>query len=126
LEWRGDLRFEAHAGEATTAIDGDGAAGPSPVNLMLESLGACAAADVVDILRKGRQDIRGMAVKVSAERRAESPRHVKRLEMKFRIKGAVDLEKAQRAVDLSLEKYCSVFHSMRMDISLDVEVEVIE
>lgn len=125
LEWKGEFRFEGRADEARTSIDGDGQAGPSPVNLLLESVGACTAIDVVDILQKGRQEIRGMKVEVGAERRSETPRAVTSLFMKFRIEGNVDLPRAQRAVDLSLEKYCSVFHSLRMDVSIDTEVEVV-
>jgi putative redox protein len=124
LEWRGELRFDAHAGETSTMVDGEGREGPSPVDMFLESLGACAAADVVDILRKGRQDLQALAVLVKAQRRTEPPRYVKKLELRFRIKGPVDPAKAQRAVDLSLEKYCSVFHTLRMDIALEVDVEI--
>ncbi len=124
LEWVEDLRFEGRAGSSIVTIDGNGDLGTSPVDLLLESVGSCAAADVVDILKKGRQDIQGLTVEVSADRREEHPRKVKRLVMKFRIRGPVDEGKAQRAVDLSLEKYCSVFHSLRMDIALDVDVVV--
>ena len=125
LEWKGQFRFEGRADDVRTSIDGDGQAGPSPVNLLLESVGACTAIDVVDILQKGRQEIHGMRVEVGAERRSETPRAVTSLFMKFRIEGNVDLPRAQRAVDLSLEKYCSVFHSLRMDVSIDTEVEVV-
>ncbi|TFG62564.1 MAG: OsmC family peroxiredoxin, partial [Gemmatimonadales bacterium] len=79
---------------------------------------------VVDVLKKGRQNIDGMSVEVSADRREGHPRSLKRLELKFIIRGPVDEVKAKRAVDLSLEKYCSVFHSLRMDISLDTVVVV--
>lgn len=125
LEWLEGLRFEGRAGEASTTIDGNGQEGTTPVDLLLESIGACAAADVVDILQKGRQDIHGLTVEVGAERRAEPPRYVRSLELAFRIRGPVDKAKAERAVDLSLEKYCSVFHSLRMDIALDVSVELV-
>lgn len=125
LEWKGDFRFDATADHARTVIDGDGQAGPSPVNLLLESVGACTAIDVVDILRKGRQEIRGMQVEVSADRREEIPRAVTRLYFKFRIEGDIPEPRARRAVDLSLEKYCSVFHSLRMDISVDTEIELV-
>ena len=126
LEWVDDLRFEGHAGTAKVAIDGDGKQGTSPVNLLLQSVGSCTAADVVDILRKGRQDLKGMTVEVSAERREEHPRSVKRLVMKFKIRGPVEETKARRAVDLSLEKYCSVFHSLRFDIALDTEIVIVD
>lgn len=125
LEWKGEFRFEATADHVRTAIDGDGQVGPSPVNLLLESVGSCAAIDVVDILQKGRQEIRGMHVEVGADRREEIPRAVTRLYIKFRIEGDIPEPRARRAVDLSLEKYCSVFHSLRMDVSVDTEIEIV-
>lgn len=126
LVWKGDFRFDGTArGGSIMAIDGDAVAGSTPVDLMLQSLGACAAIDVVDILRKSRQEVQGMAVEVEATRREEHPRYVKRLELRFRIKGPVEQKKAERAVDLSLQKYCSVFHTFRMDIMLDVDVKII-
>jgi len=125
LVWKGDFRFDATArGNAIVHVDGNGEQGTTPVDLLLESVGACAAIDVVDILKKSRQEVQGMAVEVEATRRPEPPRYVKRLDFRFRIKGQVDQKKAERAVDLSLEKYCSVFHSLRMDIMLDVEVRI--
>ncbi len=126
LVWKGDFRFDGTArGGSITVIDGNSESGTAPVDLMLQSVGACAATDVVDILKKSRQEVLGMAVEVEATRREEPPRYVKRLEFRFRIKGPVDQKKAERAVDLSLEKYCSVFHTFRMDIQLDVEVKII-
>lgn len=124
LKWVDELRFEGTAGTAVVAIDGDGQQGTSPVNLMLEAIASCAAADVVDILRKGRQELEAMTVEVSADRREGHPRSITRLQLDFKIRGPVDEVKAKRAVDLSLEKYCSVFHSLRMDISLDTAVAV--
>ena len=124
MEWVDDLRFEGHAGTAKVAIDGDGVQGTSPVNLLLQAVGSCTAADVVDILRKGRQELKEMKVDVSAERREEHPRSVKRLVLKFTFRGPVEETKARRAVDLSLEKYCSVFHSLRFDITLDTVIVV--
>ena len=126
LVWNGDFRFKGTArGGSVTLIDGNSTDGTSPVDLLLESVGACAAIDVVDILKKSRQEVLGMAVEVEATRKEETPRYVKRLDFRFRIKGPVDQKKAERAVDLSLEKYCSVFHTLRMDISLDVEVKIV-
>ena len=124
LKWVDELRFEGSAGTAVVAIDGDGQQGTSPVNLLLEAIASCAAADVVDILRKGRQELEAMTVEVSADRREGHPRSITRLQLDFKIRGPVDEVKARRAVDLSLEKYCSVFHSLRMDISLDTTVAV--
>ncbi len=67
-----------------------------------------------------------LSLDVSADRKPDPPRFVTKLYMAFRIEGDVSEAKAQRAVDLSLEKYCSVFHTLRKDLQVDVEVEVIE
>lgn len=124
LEWVEELRFEGRADGSVVAIDGDGVKGISPVNLLLHAVAACAAADVVDILKKARQELRSMTVEAKGDRRDEAPRYVKRLHLLFRMAGDVDPAKAQRAVDLSLEKYCSVFHSLRMDLAVDTEIEI--
>ncbi|MDT8436916.1 MAG: OsmC family protein [Gemmatimonadota bacterium] len=126
LEWTGDSRFEARSGEAVVCIDGDGAADLPPVGLLLASIGSCAAIDVVDILHKGRQEFRALRVEVEGRRRSDPPRSLTGLTLRFQVEGPVDEPRVQRAVDLSLEKYCSVFHSLRMDIGLDVEVTVRE
>jgi len=125
LQWKGEFRFDATADHVRTAVDGDGQTGPTPVNLLLESVGACTAIDVVDILQKGRQEIRAMHVEVGADRREDFPRAVTKLYIRFRIEGEVPEPTAQRAIDLSLEKYCSVFHSLRMDIAVDTELEIV-
>jgi putative redox protein len=125
LTWVDGLRFTGRSDDAVVEIDGDGRQGTPPVRLLLESVGACTAIDVVDILEKGRQEVKAMSVEVRADRKPEPPRFVTKLYMTFRIEGDVSEAKAQRAVDLSLEKYCSVFHTLRKDLQVDVEIEVI-
>lgn len=124
LTWTDDLRFEGRSDGGSVTIDGNGNQGVTPVDLLLLSVAGCTAADVVDILKKGRQEPRSLTVDVKGDRRDEAPRYVKRLHMTFRIAGDVDEPKAQRAVDLSLEKYCSVFHSLRMDLAVDTRIEI--
>lgn len=124
LNWTEELRFEGRSDGGTVAIDGDGMHGTTPVDLLLEAVAACTAADVVDILKKGRQELRSMTVECTGERRDDAPKYVKRVHMVFRMAGDVDEAKAQRAVDLSLEKYCSVFHSLRMDLAVDTEIQI--
>lgn len=124
LTWTEELRFEGRSDGGVVAIDGDGMHGTTPVNLLLESVAACTAADVVDILKKSRQELRSLTVECSGERRDDAPKYVKRLHMLFRMAGDIDAAKAQRAVDLSLEKYCSVFHSLRMDLAVDTDIEI--
>lgn len=119
LRWLGsDLEFEATRGDHTTPMDGNARLATTPVGLLLEALAGCAAADVVDILQKGRQDLQGLTVHASAERNEKPPRYFKRVDMEFVVSGPVEPSKAERAVQLSFDKYCSVYHSLRPDIEL--------
>ena len=124
LDWQGDLRFRARAGEFVTELDGDTEHATSPVQLLLQSVGGCAAVDVVHILRKGRQDLRGLEVRVAGHRAEEHPRRLTRLVVDFRLTGDVDPEAAERAARLSFETYCSCYQSLREDIELDYRVTV--
>ncbi|MCG8468196.1 MAG: OsmC family protein [Gemmatimonadetes bacterium] len=119
IEWSEGLAFTGYRDGHETSIDGDSETGPSPVALLMESVAACAAIDVVVILEKGRQPFTGLAVTTRAERAESPPRYVRRLQFDFTIEGDVEEAKARRAVMLSFEKYCSVFHSLRKDIELE-------
>jgi putative redox protein len=72
--------------------------------------------DVVHILTKGRHELRGLKVSLVAERAAEDPHRVTAVAVDFAVTGPVPRDQVQRAIDLSHEKYCSVWHSMRQDI----------
>lgn len=124
LVWEGEERFTATRAGFETPIDGRQETGPSPVGLLMEAIAACAAIDVVLILEKGRQDLRALEVATHAERRDEPPRYLTRLRFDFELSGDVEEPKARRAVMLSFEKYCSVFHSLRRDIDLEWNVTV--
>jgi putative redox protein len=115
--WKGGLRFEAGAGERTHAVDGNSKTAPSPVETLLSSIGTCAASDVVDILAKQRTPVSALEVDVEATRRAEFPRRVMSLDVTFTIDGAgIDAVQAERAIALSIEKYCTVAASLAGDI----------
>lgn len=119
VRWDGGLKFSADRADHETRIDGDEGIAPSPVALMVESVAACAAIDVVVILRKGRQELTGLSVRARARRADASPRYVKGLQFDFHVSGDVDEAKARRAVMLSFERYCSVYHSLRKDMELE-------
>lgn len=124
LEWKGDLRFRAEADGIEAAIDGEGRAAPSPMSLLLMGLASCTGSDVADILRKGRQDLRGLRVAARGERRQEAPHRYTRIRVAFTLEGGVERAKAERAVRLSFEKYCSVLHTLADDLDVAWEVEL--
>ena len=116
LIWSEGLRFGATAGKNAIVVDGDGSAGPSPMQVAAIGLAGCMAADVASILEKGRQPFTGLHVSFSGERAATPPRRFTRITLQFRVSGAVAPEAVERAIALSRETYCSVWHSMRQDI----------
>ena len=115
--WRGDLRFDAGVGERVHAIDGNSITAPSPVETLLNSVGTCAGSDVVDILAKQRTPVSRLEVDVMATRRAEFPRRLMSLEVTFTADGkGIEAAQAERAIALSIEKYCTVAASLAGDI----------
>jgi len=126
VRWREKLVFEGGAqGRPAVTVDGDSKIATSPVELLLVSAASCTAADVVDILQKMRVDLRGLQVEVLGARRDEYPRRFTAIQFHFQVTGAgVDETKVRRAVDLSLEKYCSVMNSLAPDIQVGYDVSL--
>lgn len=82
--------------------------GPSAMELVLMSAGTCSAYDVVSILEKSRQDVTDVSVALEADRASEAPKVFTRIHMHFTITGrGVDPKRVERAIALSVEKYCS-------------------
>lgn len=122
LEWEEGFRFAVRSGDRTAVIDGKRVATPAPTDMLLAAVGACAGIDMVDILEKGREEVGGLTVTVSGTRRPDPPRYFESLHARFVVRGDVSEAKAKRAADLSFEKYCSVFHTLRQDLETTWEV----
>jgi putative redox protein len=124
LVWEHDLVLSGASGETRLTVDSDGAAGPSPMQALAFALAGCMAMDVVHMLRKGKHDLRGLRLDLSGTRAPEQPRRFTAVTLHFTVTGAVPTDAIQRAIDLSREKYCSVWHSMRQDITFDTRYSV--
>ena len=126
LDWAGGLRFQGgEAGRPPILVDGDGLEAPGPMAGLLAMLAACTGADVVSILEKMRALPERFRVEVEGTRREEHPRHYTDVRLVFVLEGgAAEAGKARRAVELSMEKYCSVVHSLRPDIRITHELRV--
>jgi putative redox protein len=84
---------------------------------LLLAAAACTASDVVVILEKMRITLRDFRIEASGERREEEPRRYTAMHLEYHLKGdGLDEAKAQRAIELSITKYCSVMHSLAPDI----------
>jgi putative redox protein len=125
LVWSEDLRFGATSGRIATVVDGDSTAGPSPVQMLVIGLAGCMAIDVLDIVGKGRHPLSAFRVSASAERAPGPPRRVLSVTLSFHVHGAVPNPVVERAIALSRDKYCSVWHSLREDIELRTLFEVV-
>lgn len=124
LEWSGDLRFEARSGSASLLLDGNSTAGPSPVQTLACSLAGCMAADVVHVLQKGRLPFTALSARLDGERSAAEPRRLVAVRLHFTVTGDVPEAKVERAIALSRETYCSVWHSLRQDIVFETSFEI--
>ena len=110
----GAVHFVAETGnggvvpiDGAPAIGGQGL-GARPMELLLSALGGCAGIDVVGILAKQRQELDHLTVTVEGEREAGEPSVFTRIHVHFSATGQVDEAALRRAVELSMEKYCSV------------------
>lgn len=124
LTWQGGLRFTARSGTSEVVLDSDGVAGPSPVQAVAMALAGCMAIDVADIITKGRHHFTALEATITGERREEPPRRFVSFTMHFVMTGAVPDQAMERAIQLSRDKYCSVWHSLRQDLPLETSFEV--
>jgi putative redox protein len=120
LDWQEGLRFRgSEPNGPSILIDGDNVEGPGPMLTLLLAAAACTGSDVVVVLNKMRVVFGALRIEVSGVRRETEPRRYVSLHLDYRITGSeVDPAKVRRAIDLSLEKYCSVIHSLAPDMAI--------
>lgn len=100
---------------------------PRPLELLLAGTGGCTAYDVVLILKRGRHDVRGCSVKLTAERADADPKIFTTINMHFTVTGkAVPTTAVERAITLSHEKYCSASVMLGKTASITTSFEVLE
>jgi putative redox protein len=129
VRWRGGEEFESgRPGGPTLRVDGEGRVAQSPVDVLLTALATCSSVDVVSILAKRRTPVKSLEIDVVAERANDRvPRKVVRFVLTFRISGAgIEREHAERAVDLAVNKYCSVKDSLDPKIAVETRVELMD
>ena len=111
VKWVGKQQFAATSPSGhAVKFDSDREANtaPGPMEMVLMALGACTATDIVIILEKKRQNLESLEVVCSGERATEPPTVWVKLEVLFRLRGALDEGAVKHAIELTKEKYCSV------------------
>lgn len=113
LNWIQKMQFNSDNHGLISTIDateehGGSNLGPSPKELVLNAMMACTAMDVVAILNKMRQEILEFTMEIEAEKTTEHPIHFRTALLIYKLKGKIEPDKAIKAVESSLTKYCGV------------------
>ena len=121
LTWEKDLVFTARIRGYAIDFDADANEGCIPTDSLLMSVPGCLAIDVVLFLKKMKVEITKFEIETIGERNPVPPKYFSGVDMKIRIAGkGVTPKKLDRAISLSQEKYCSVYHSLRKDMDIKV------
>jgi putative redox protein len=125
--WIEKQRFNGIASSGhEIVVDGDKAAGNSPMELVLIGLCGCTAYDVVSILRKKREPFTSLEVRAEAERAADPPSVYTEIKLIYRVGGKVSRKAVEDAVRLSKEKYCSVSAMLQKTAKIKSEIEYVD
>lgn len=131
VSWFDDLSFvaESASGHAVMMSAGASSGGrdtcPTPMEYVLMALGGCSSIDVVMILQRARQQVTNCVCELDSERAETSPKVFKKIHAKYIVTGVgLKPEQVERAVNLSIEKYCSVglMLSGKVEISASFEI----
>lgn len=112
--------------DAAEDVGGQGK-GSRPLKLILASVAGCTGMDVISILRKKRQDVTGLELDVSGDRREDHPRTFTKIYVKYIITGRdVDPRAVERAIELSETKYCPAINLIGSIIPVESSYEIVE
>ncbi|MCA8881540.1 MAG: OsmC family protein [Rhodobacteraceae bacterium] len=133
VKWVEDRTFVGESGSGHKLVFGtsygpDGRTpGPSPMELVLIGTAGCSAYDVVHILQKGRQSVEECQVEVEADRATDDPKVFTRIHLHFVVKGrGLARAKVERAISLSVEKYCSASAMLAKTATITYDFEAVD
>lgn len=126
------VHFEASNDEGNSAlfdgaesIGGEGR-GMRPMEMLLSSVGACAVFDIISILKKQRQPLEDVQVKVDGDRPTSGQvKPFRAIHITFTLKGAIEPNKAEKAAELAVNKYCSVGATLSSNVKITHEVNLV-
>lgn len=128
VAWVNGMKFvgQSDSGHQIVMDGANPGEGPSPMEMVLMAIGGCSSIDVVSILEKGRQAVTGCKVDIQTERAETAPRVFKKIHLHYVVTGS-DLADKQvaRAVELSMEKYCSVSLMLEKAVEISYSHEVV-
>lgn len=127
VTWAGEHRFDGQrqSGGPPIRMDASGKTGPGPVDTLLCALAGCTSIDVVDILAKRKTPVESLTVDVVGDRFPGIPARVTNIQLAFKMTGAnIEREQAERAIELSVTKYCTVRDSLNANITVGWALEL--
>ncbi len=130
-KWTKDMAFEADVNGFKIMMDADPAvggqnSGPRPKPLTLVSLAGCTGMDVISILKKMRIEPEYFNISVEGELTEEHPKYYHKIHLIYELKGeGIDLEKVEKAVNLSKERYCGVSALLRHGADISHEIRIL-
>lgn len=132
VKWMNDMAFEVEVNDHKFLVDADEAVGgkdlgPRPKPLLLASLGGCTGMDVISILKKMQIEPEYFNVTVTGELVDEHPKYYKSIHLIYSFKGKhLPVEKLERAIQLSQEKYCGVNAMLNKVAAMTYEIKILE
>ena len=131
LTWTGGLRFEGTGQFGHTIVTDGGRAvggqesGHKPTELLLWGIAGCTGIDVVNILRKQRQELTGLEIEVTGRMTADYPKRFETIEIRYIVRGRnLDPQKVRQAVELSQGKYCSVSLTVKHETAVTTRIDI--
>lgn len=128
IKWNDNMQFitDTPSGHQimmdTSAEFGGKNLGPRPTEMLLSAAGTCSGIDIVEILTKMRLEVKSFSMEIRGERAGEYPKKFTEVHMHYCLTGDLPIEKVRRAVQLSVEKYCSVSNSLSAKVTASFEV----
>lgn len=132
VSWQEKRTFEATSGSGHkftfgSPAEGEEAPGPRPMELLLIGTAGCSAYDVVGILEKSRQDFDNVEVEISGTRADETPAVFTDIHLHFTVTGRnIDPKRVERAIELSVDKYCSASKMMSATANITYDYKLID
>ena len=119
-----NLSFRGLIEDCSIVLD-DGKNSFTPMQMILLSLAACTAMDIWYIMKKKRQDLKNLEVEVEGERVIEYPQVFKKIILEYIFNGDVNEKSCQQAIDLSIQKYCSVSNMLKHSIKIETSYRIV-
>ncbi len=132
VTWNGQMSFTGmSASGVQIPIDaskeaGGQDSGARPMELILHGLAGCTGIDIISILKKMRLEVRSFYIEVEGSRADDHPKRFTDIHLRYVLEGDLPEDKVVRAIQLSIEKYCSVYHSLNANITVSYSINGVE